>query len=76
MKSSISSPGDLEVVIYVLPGDEPDERTYLIPLFREQMVLAIHPDHRLAKATAFPVWRMFFRRPLQGVELRPPALYF
>jgi DNA-binding transcriptional LysR family regulator len=58
MKSSISSLGDLEVVIYALPGDEPDERTHLILLFREQMVLAIHPDHRLAKATAFPVREM------------------
>jgi DNA-binding transcriptional LysR family regulator len=50
--------GDLEVVIYALPGEEPDERTHLIPLFREQMVLAVHHGHRLAKASAFPVQEM------------------
>jgi DNA-binding transcriptional LysR family regulator len=30
----------------------------LIPLFREQMVLAVHLDHRLAKTGAFPVQEM------------------
>ena len=41
--------GDLEVAIYALPGKEPDERIHSIPLFREQMVLAVHRDHRLAE---------------------------
>jgi LysR family hydrogen peroxide-inducible transcriptional activator len=50
--------GDLEVVIYALPGEEPDERTHSIRLFREQMVLAVHRGHRLAKARAFPVREM------------------
>jgi LysR family hydrogen peroxide-inducible transcriptional activator len=50
--------GDLEVVIYALPGEEPDERIHSIPLFREQMVLAIHLGHRLAKRQAFPVREM------------------
>jgi LysR family hydrogen peroxide-inducible transcriptional activator len=50
--------GDLEVVIYALPGEEPDERTHSIPLFSEQMVLAVHHGHRLAKAMAFPVREM------------------
>ena len=50
--------GDLEVVIYALPGEEPDDRLHLIPLFREQMVLAIHHGHRLAKARVFPVREM------------------
>jgi DNA-binding transcriptional LysR family regulator len=50
--------GDLEVVIYALPGEEPDERIHSIPLFREQMVIAIHLGHRLAKARAFPVREM------------------
>jgi LysR family transcriptional regulator, hydrogen peroxide-inducible genes activator len=49
---------DLEVVIYALPGEEPDERTHSIPLFSEQMVLAVHHGHRLAKALAFPVREM------------------
>jgi LysR family transcriptional regulator, hydrogen peroxide-inducible genes activator len=50
--------GDLEVVIYALPGEEPDDRVHSISLFREQMVLAIHPGHRLAKARVFPVREM------------------
>src|SRR6202046_3132122 len=50
--------GDLEVAIYALPGKEPDERIHLIPLFREQMVLAVHRDHRLAETGAFPTEEM------------------
>ena len=50
--------GDLEVAIYALPGEEPDERIHSIPLFREQMVLAVHRDHRLVKTGAFPVQEM------------------
>jgi len=45
-------------VIYALPGEEPDERTHSIPLFREQMVLAVHRGHRLANERAFPVREM------------------
>jgi LysR family transcriptional regulator, hydrogen peroxide-inducible genes activator len=47
--------GDLEVVIYALPGEEVDERAYVMPLFQEQMVIAVHAEHRLAKEGAFPV---------------------
>jgi DNA-binding transcriptional LysR family regulator len=50
--------GDLEVAIYALPGEERDERIHAIPLFREQMVLAVHHDHRLAKMGAFPAREM------------------
>jgi LysR family transcriptional regulator, hydrogen peroxide-inducible genes activator len=50
--------GDIEVAIYALPGKEPDERIHAIPLFREQMVLAVHRDHRLVKTGAFPVQEM------------------
>ena len=46
--------GELEVVIYALPGEEFDERTHVMPLFREQMVIAIHRGHRLAGERAFP----------------------
>ena len=49
---------DLEVAIYALPGKEPDERIYSIPLFREQMVLAVHRGHRLVETGAFPVQEM------------------
>jgi DNA-binding transcriptional LysR family regulator len=40
--------GDLELVVYALPGEEPDERTHVIPLFRERMVIAVGLGHRLA----------------------------
>ena len=45
--------GDLEVVIYALPGEEPDDRTHAIPLFREQMVIAVSRNHRLANKGSF-----------------------
>jgi LysR family hydrogen peroxide-inducible transcriptional activator len=47
--------GDLEVVIYALPGEEPDERTHVMPLFREQMVIAVGRDHRFAGERVYPV---------------------
>jgi LysR family hydrogen peroxide-inducible transcriptional activator len=47
--------GDLEVVIYALPGEEFDARTHVMPLFREQMVIVVPSDHRLAAERAFPV---------------------
>jgi DNA-binding transcriptional LysR family regulator len=47
--------GDLDLVIYALPGEKPDASVHTIPLFREQMVIAIHRGHRLAKENAFPV---------------------
>lgn len=47
--------GDLEAVIYALPGEEIDERTHVMPLFSEQMVIAVHQGHRLAGERAFPV---------------------
>ena len=46
--------GDLEVIIYALPGEELDGRTHVMPLFQEQMVIAIHRGHRLAGESAFP----------------------
>jgi len=41
--------GALEVAIYCIPGEEPDPRLHVMPLFREQIVIAINPRHRLAK---------------------------
>jgi DNA-binding transcriptional LysR family regulator len=40
--------GDLEVAIYCLPGEKPDERLHVMPLFREQMMIVVHPGHPLA----------------------------
>jgi LysR family transcriptional regulator, hydrogen peroxide-inducible genes activator len=47
--------GELEAVIYALPGEENDDRTHVIPLFAEQMVITVHRRHRLAGERAFPV---------------------
>jgi LysR family transcriptional regulator, hydrogen peroxide-inducible genes activator len=47
--------GDLEVAVYALPGEEVDERTHALPLFNEQMVIAVHEGHRLAKRGCYPV---------------------
>jgi DNA-binding transcriptional LysR family regulator len=41
--------GDLEAAIYCLPGEPPDERTHVMPLFKEQMVIAVCRSHALAK---------------------------
>jgi DNA-binding transcriptional LysR family regulator len=46
--------GKLECVIYALPGEEADERTHVMPLFSEQMVIAVGRSHRLANAKGFP----------------------
>src|SRR5262249_21287689 len=47
--------GDLEVAIYCLPGQEPDTRLHVMPLFREQMVIAISPNHRLATGKSIAI---------------------
>jgi len=39
--------GELEVTIDAFPG-ETDERIHCLPLFREQMMIVVHPEHRLA----------------------------
>ena len=40
--------GELELAIYALPGSEPDERTHVLPLFLEQMMMTVHRGHKLA----------------------------
>ena len=49
--------GDLEVAIYALPGEQRDD-THMMPLFSEQMVIAVHRSHKLSNARGFPVNRM------------------
>jgi len=49
--------GDLEVAIYALPGEQREE-THMIPLFSEQMVIAVHRGHQLSNARGFPVSKM------------------
>jgi len=41
--------GDLEVAIYCRPEKSRDERLHYLPLFREQMMIAVSPAHRLGK---------------------------
>jgi DNA-binding transcriptional LysR family regulator len=50
--------GGLECVIYALPGEETDDRTHVMPLFSEQMVIVVNRDHALAKANGFPVKKL------------------
>jgi LysR family hydrogen peroxide-inducible transcriptional activator len=47
--------GELEVAIYCLPGEEPDERLHYMPLFREQLMIVTRPDHALARKNAVEV---------------------
>lgn len=41
--------GELEIAIYALPGDAPNERFHALPLFQEAMVIAVSAKHPLAK---------------------------
>lgn len=50
--------GDLEIAIYCLPEVEPHERTHVLPLFKERMMIAVATKHPLAK-----------RRTVKGIEL-------
>jgi DNA-binding transcriptional LysR family regulator len=34
---------DLELAVYALPGEEPDERIHVMSLFRERMVIVVGP---------------------------------
>lgn len=47
--------GDLEVALYCAMGELADERTHLMPLFREQMMIVLKRDHRLASDNAIRV---------------------
>src|SRR5919205_1460816 len=50
--------GELEAAIYALPGEEADERTHVMPLFAEQMVIVVSRSHALASANGFPVKKL------------------
>ena len=47
--------GELEAAVYALPGEQVDERIHALPLFEEQMVIAVHRGHRLANQRSYPV---------------------
>ena len=46
--------GDLELAVYCLAGDQKDDRLHYMPLFREQMMIVVNPQHRLARLNAIP----------------------
>ena len=54
--------GDLEAAIYCLPGEPPHERTHVMPLFREQMVIAVCRGHPLS-----------MKKIIRGVDLNGEA---
>ena len=54
--------GDLEAAIYCLPGEPPHERTHVMPLFKEQMVIAVCRGHALSR-----------KKVLKGVDLNGEA---
>jgi LysR family transcriptional regulator, hydrogen peroxide-inducible genes activator len=60
--------GDLEVAIYCLPGDEPDERLHYLPLFREQYMIVVHPGHPLAAKPAVQVSDLHGQRYLNRIN--------
>ncbi|MGB9398531.1 MAG: LysR family transcriptional regulator [Pseudolabrys sp.] len=60
--------GDLEVVIYALPGKKFDDRTHVMPLFKERMVIAVNRAHRLANQVGFPVKEMDGERYIHRVN--------
>ena len=47
--------GELELAIYALPGEEKSDKTHLLRLFREQMVIVVNRNHPLANQTAVRV---------------------
>ena len=47
--------GELEVAVYCLAGDQKDDRLHYMPLFREQIMIVVNPQHRLAPFNAIPV---------------------
>jgi DNA-binding transcriptional LysR family regulator len=47
--------GELEVALYCAMGELADERTHRMPLFREQMMIVLKRDHRLALDNAVRV---------------------
>lgn len=44
-----------EVAIYCRPDRDPDPRLNYLPLFREQMMIVLHPEHRLATRASIEI---------------------
>ncbi len=46
---------ELDVAIYCIPGEAPDARLHAMPLFREQMMIVLPPNHALARKKCIPL---------------------
>jgi DNA-binding transcriptional LysR family regulator len=60
--------GDLELAVYCLAGDQKDDRLHYMPLFREQMMIVINPQHRLARLNAIPARELDGERYLNRIN--------
>lgn len=60
--------GDLEAAIFCTGLLAPDERLNTIPLFREQMMIVLHPDHPLAMKNMVTVKDLHGERYLQRIN--------
>jgi DNA-binding transcriptional LysR family regulator len=60
--------GDLEAAIFCTGLVPPDERLNVIPLFREQMMIVLHPDHPLAMQNMVSVKDLDGMRYLQRIN--------
>ena len=47
--------GELDVAIYGIPGDIANDKLHIMPLFREQMVIALPPQHALTRGNEVKV---------------------
>jgi DNA-binding transcriptional LysR family regulator len=60
--------GQLEVAIYCVPGSEPDPRLHVMPLFSEQMLIVVAPDHPFAEKNAVTLTDLQGRRYLNRIN--------
>jgi len=60
--------GDLEVAIYALPGVPPSDGLHYLPLYREQFMIVMAPQHRLAACTSVRVKDLHGQRYLERVN--------
>jgi LysR family hydrogen peroxide-inducible transcriptional activator len=60
--------GDLEVAIYAMPETPPNNGLHYLPLYREQYMIAMPPEHRLAQGTCVRVKELDGERYLSRVN--------
>lgn len=60
--------GEFEVAIYCVMGLPPDDRLHVLPLFREQMMIVVHPEHHLAMKNMIEVRDLDGERYLERIN--------